>query len=227
MPQLLECKPGKSIRLQMIGNGERLSTVYSFVTAKKTPDLYITPMMLGGRVKVSLHEMGSWQVGLTSEGQARVGKPGVSRHWDIWPRTTAADLSPAVTRAWYLMLPDEQLRAGRGRDPKAIEIPDVGPDHAASVEVLMVAPEGPEIVVDSVCWLARLLLAGRDESALIGARRIPWPPAWRARALARRHEIAAQGAAIGKPPRDDHAYLVHGHNEQGVRFAVELASAVG
>jgi hypothetical protein len=189
-------------------------------TAKKTPDVYITPMMMGGDVKISLHKSGSWQAGLTSEGFAKLPRTS-SRHWDIWPREEKADVGPGITRAWYLVLPDQELRPGR-EAPEAYKLPPVGPGHAASVEVLLVANEGTEIVIDDAHIVGRWPLAGRDESCLLAVRRIPWTEERQARAIARKEEFAAQMKAAGVTESDDYAYLIHGHNAEGVRFALEL-----
>ena len=45
--------------------------------------MYICPRMLGGAVKVSLHESGSWHVGLTKQNSEDFPS-GTSRHWEIW-----------------------------------------------------------------------------------------------------------------------------------------------
>jgi hypothetical protein len=60
-------KAKSSVRLALTGDGGRRSSVWSLFTAKKTPDVYVAPRVLGGQVKISLHASGSWQVGFTAE----------------------------------------------------------------------------------------------------------------------------------------------------------------
>ena len=95
--------------------------------------MYVTPKIFGGKIKVSLHESGQFQVGLTKENSSELEE---SRHWERWQRGT--DYLPGVVRAWYLIIPHEELRPA-ACDKKTYQLPLVGPDHAAQIEVLMVS----------------------------------------------------------------------------------------
>jgi hypothetical protein len=170
--------------------------------------MYISPHMLGGAVKVSLHQSGSWQAGLTSESPAHFRSAG-SRHWDIWKR--GGELAPGTVRAWYLLIPDEELRAG-ALDRKAYKVPPVGPEHAASIEFLMLSNEGPTVEIDGAHFVGRWRLEGRNESCLIVARRIPWTADLREWADAARHQAVAQAEAAAIPKNKEHRYYFHGHD---------------
>jgi hypothetical protein len=119
---LAEYASGKSRRIQLTGGPARCSTVWAIFSAKHTADMYICPRMLGGAVKVSLHQSGSWQVGFTTESRTHLRWAG-SRHWEMWKR--GEELAPGTTRAWYL-LPDQELRVAT-YDNKAYKLPPVGP----------------------------------------------------------------------------------------------------
>jgi hypothetical protein len=209
---LIEYAPKKSRRIQLTGGSKRCSTVWTIVSAKHSADLYICPHMLGGAVKASLHESGSWQAGLTS---------GESRHWDIWER--GEELAPGMVRAWYLLIPDQELRVA-DHDSKAYKLPPVGPEHAASIEFLMMSNGGPTVSFDDAHVVGRWRLAGRNESCLVVARRIPWTSQQRTWANLAREQAIAQAEAAGIQKTKEHRYYFHGHDAQGVRFGVELAA---
>jgi hypothetical protein len=182
--------------------------------------MYICPRMLGGAVKVSLHESGSWQVGLTKENSAEVPS-GASRHWDIWKG--GSELAPGVVRAWYLLIPDQELRIAPP-DSKAYKLPPVGPNHAASIEFLMMVNDGLTTNFDDAHPVGRWPLEGRNESCLVLARRVPWTAEQQTWAEAARYQAIAKADAAGIPQKQDHRYYFHGHDGQGVRFGLELAA---
>ena len=176
--------------------------------------------MLGGAVKVSLHQSGSWQVGLTTESPADL-RSGGSRHWDIWKR--GGELAPGTVRAWYLLIPDEELRVA-DHDSKAHKLPPVGPQHAASIEFLMMCNEGPTVNFDNAHVVGRWCLGGRNESCLVVARRIPWTAEQQTWANSAREQAVAKAEAAGIQRLKEHRYYFHGHDAHGVRFGLELAA---
>lgn len=223
--KLTEFVPGKGSRIQLTDGGRRQSTVWRIFSARHAADLYITPLMVGGAVKVSLHQSGSWNVGLTAEHAAQSGIQAHTRHWEVWKRGGGEDVGPGLTRAWYLMIPDEELRVGVP-DPKAYPIPAVGPGHAASIEVLIALNDGPTLVFEETAIIGLWRLAGRAESCLVISRRIPWSPDLQAWAKELRVQLVAQAEAAGVAPSADHRYYVHGHNADGVRFGLELSATI-
>jgi hypothetical protein len=219
---LEEHAPGKSRRIQVVGDGGRCSSVWSVFSAKHSADLYIVPRMFGGAVKVSLHESGSWQAGLTKEAAVDFTLS-ESRHWEIWNRGN--EQAAGVVPAWSLLIPDEELRSG-AVDPKAHIIPPVGANHASSIHFLMMSNEGPTVNFDDDVYIVgRWRLCGRDESCLLVARRIPWTSDLREWAEVVRKQVAAQAAAAGIEKDPNHRYYLHGHNAEGVRFGLELAAS--
>lgn len=216
---LTEYRPGKGRRIQLTGEPDRCSTVWRIASARHTADVYISPLMHGGKVRVSLHQSGSWQVGLTKEHATHLSSQ-ESRHWDIWQR--GGELAPGTVRAWYLLIPDQELRVGI-HDPKALKLPPVGPEHAASIEVLIMSNEGQNINIDDAHVVGRWCLEGRAESCLVMARRIPWTSKLRDWANAARQQALAQVEAAGLPNKKELRYYFHGYDSQGVRFGLELA----
>lgn len=217
---LPEYASGKSRRIQLTGGPDRCSTVWAIFSARRSADMYICPRMLGGRVKVSLHQSGSWQLGLTQESSADVCSDG-SRHWDIWKR--GGELAPGTVRAWYLLIPDQELRVA-AYDSKAHKLPPVGPEHAASIEFLMMSNEGPTVNFDDVHVVGRWRLEGRNESCLVVARRIPWTSDLQSWANFARKQAGTQAEAAGILKKKEDRYYFHNHDAQGVRFGLELAA---
>lgn len=214
----IEHDPGKSARVS--GGPDRCSTVWAIFSAKRSADMYICPRILGGAVKVSLHQSGSWQVGMTKEGAATL--PGeITRHWDIWRR--GGEMAPGTVRAWYLIIPDEELR-GATPDAKAHQLPPVGAGHAASIEFLLISNDGPNLAFDNAHIVGRWRLYGLNESCLVIARRIPWSTEQEAWASMIRMQAVAQAEANGIPCSREHRYYFHGYDLQGVRFGLELAA---
>ena len=216
-----ELTPGKSIRLQLSGGDDRASTAWCAFSSKKSPDMYVSPRMMGGDVKISLHASGSFNTGVVSEKAVKLSEA-ASRHWDIWKRSED-EIGPKATRAWYLLIPDSELRVVEV-DPKARVLPPVGPGHAVSVEFLLCADVGPTLVFDDAYVIARFDLAAREESCLIVARRIPWPEGMIALAERARAEALAQARASKLEVNEHHRLYIHGKDVDGVRFGLELAT---
>ncbi len=216
---LVEYAPGKSRRIQLVGGPNRCSTVWAIFSGKRSADIYICPRMSGGAVKVSLHQSGSWQVGVTKEHSAHI--EGTSRHWEIWKR--GGELAPGVVRAWYLLIPDQEHRVA-DHDSKAHLLPAVGPNYAASIEILMMDSAGPTVNFDDAHIVGRWLLEGRSESCLVVTRRVPWNSEQQNWAESARKHAVAQAETAGIPKRKEHRYYFHGHDAQGVRFGLELAA---
>jgi hypothetical protein len=222
--QITDYPPGRSRRLQLGGDEGRCSTVWGVFSAKHSADFYICPRMAGGAVKISLHQSGSWHAGLTLE-HVRQNQIVDSRHWDVWERGQN-DLAPGTLRAWYLLLPDQELRSG-SCDEKAYQLPAVGAGHAASVEFLMMSDDGPKVLFDDAHVVGRWRLATRPESCLVVARCIPWTKDLQRWANDARNRAASDATAAGVLPEQNHRYYFHGHDAQGVRFGLELAPPKG
>ena len=197
-----------------------MSTVWKVFSGRKSPDFYVVPMMHGGALKVSLHTSGSWQVGLTKEYQEKAGITG-SRHWEIWRR--GSEIAPGITRSWYLLIPDQELRLG-SVDSKAVQLPPVGRDGAVSLEVLRLSNDGPTAIFEHSKIVGRWPLHGTNESCLIVARRVPWHHESQQWANECRSHTITEATAAGVPPDASHRYFFHGHDAQAVRFGLELGS---
>lgn len=215
-----EFPPGKSCRLQLTGDSGRCSTTWVVVSGRKTADLYVIPRILGSAVKVSLHQSGSWQVGMTKEA-AILPQSGGSRHWDIWRRGEAS--ATGLVHAWRLIIPDQELRSAMP-DAKARFLPPVGAGHAAAIEFLISPNEGVEISFDNALLAGRWRLAGREESYLVVARRIPWTSDDQLWASSARERAVSQAEAAGVRQAEDHRYIFTGYYSDGLRFGLELAA---
>ena len=218
---LSEYAPGKCCRIQLTGSSGRCSTVWAVFSAKRSPDMYVCPRMSGGAVKVSLHASGSWHVGLTKE-SPQAPKMSDSRHWEVWQR--GGMIGPGTTRAWYLLIPDQELRVATP-DVKAHKLPPVGPGSAVSLELLMMANAPPTVAFEDAHVVGRWPLHGRDKSCLVLARRISWTSEQQSWVEDARVRVAAQATEAGIPKSQEHRYFLHGHDLQGVRFGIELAAS--
>src|ERR1044071_3630477 len=123
---IAEYAPRKSCRLQLTDGANRCSTVWVVVSAKRAADIYITPRMLGGAVKISLHQSGCWHAGLIHASSTHLWSNGSPR-WEKWQR--GPELAPGIVRCWYLLIPDQELRSSPA-DGKAHHVPPVGNGHA-------------------------------------------------------------------------------------------------
>jgi hypothetical protein len=84
--------------------------------------------------------------------------------------------------------------------------------------------EGPTVDFDVAHIVGRWRLAGRNESCLVVARRIPWTSERRTWANFAREQAITQAEAAGIPNNKEHRYYFHGHDTQAVRFGLELAA---
>ena len=84
--------------------------------------------------------------------------------------------------------------------------------------------DGPTINFDDAHVVGRWRLAGRPESCLVVARRIPWTAEQQTWANSARNLAVAEAEAAGIQKLKEHRYYFHGHDAQGVRFGLELAA---
>jgi hypothetical protein len=100
--------PDSAVRFNVM-DGSRRSAEWRAWTVKNADDVYVAARILGGEIKVSLHQTGSWSHGFTAEGKAKDAlPPGQSRHFTIWQKP--AEIVPGWTRAVQIIIPDSALQ---------------------------------------------------------------------------------------------------------------------
>lgn len=91
-------------------DGSLRSAEWRVWTVKNAADVYAAARLIGGEIKVSLHQSGNWQHGFTADGKAQGSlPPGQSRHFTRWSRP--AEITPGWTRAVRVIIPDATLQA--------------------------------------------------------------------------------------------------------------------
>jgi hypothetical protein len=145
-------RPGEHVAEQSIrfsvfdqsGNRAAAWKVWASAGAGKS-DVYVACRSLGGAIKTSLHESGSWHVGFIREyveanlpeGDQKRGDPYLER----WPRPP--EIAPGVVRAYCIVTPTSAV---------TVPIDDSLPEDTVSIPA---APEGRAIEVS-------VLLTGPD-----------------------------------------------------------------
>jgi hypothetical protein len=106
-------------------------------------DVYITPIDLGSRVKVSLHE-GVWRLAYTSEhwatGEAPNNAPGPGR--SIWEIEHLPDVIDGLQCAWFIAVPPETLLRTESLNPRIEQITfPSSPDFLVVINIWICAPD--------------------------------------------------------------------------------------
>lgn len=122
-------------------NGNRAATWKLLTqTGGGKHDVYLSCRSLGGKLKASLHESGSWHVGFVrdflsenlDDGHAKLEDPYIDR----WPRPT--EIGPGVTLAYRIVVPTSAVN---------ISINDSLPESILWVQA---APDGKAIEIDVI-----------------------------------------------------------------------------
>jgi hypothetical protein len=139
----------KTLRFAVRDADGRLSGTWRIWANKN--DVYVTMKQVANDFKISLHESGSWQLGLTSTTQQELQGAGRwtydSRHSTIWPRPS--EIIEGLTSAFRILISTSELSS----------IPPL-PQMLKNVQWI----EAPEMgmVLEVSLWLSRILLAEND-----------------------------------------------------------------
>jgi hypothetical protein len=107
-------------------------------------DIYVTAIPLGGALKVSLHQSGSWSISFTQEFEAKSLAEGAwlnrSRHLDIFPRP--GELAPGVTLALRIWIPESELRKTpvEPTHKSLVWVPAAPQGHVTDIQIFITAP---------------------------------------------------------------------------------------
>lgn len=138
--------PERSVRFSVRGaNGCRAATwkLLTLIGGGKS-DVYLTCRSLGGALKTSLHQSGSWHVGFVRsyleknlEHEHRLRQ---NPYLDRWPRPT--EISPGLTLAYRIIVPIAGINVPIGADvPESLVwIPAAPQNKAVEIAILFASP---------------------------------------------------------------------------------------
>lgn len=125
--------------------GLRSSTWKCWTPAGGKSDVYLGARSIASAFKISLHESGSWQVGLTSKAEDKLKAEGRwtegSRHAALFSRPT--ETAPGCLLAFRVLVPESAVSIDSAVEslPKdLIWIPPPQPDRAVEIALIMTAP---------------------------------------------------------------------------------------
>jgi len=220
--------PGGRVRFAVLAPDGRRSMAWTVGTTRRTRDVYVTARPLGSTWKMSLHQSGRWNSGLTAERAVAMAPPIPDRHWDRWQRP--AEFAPGIRRSVEFVFPDVELRrwpAGLTDDKPVTLIPAPGDGYAACVDLIFLAPGPPlRLDIDDAFNVAAIDLHDLTKLSVV-ARRIPWVPEdveWLL--VAKRAMLASLNPAVIRAARAPRAILIGKHTDD-LRFVVDYAPDLG
>ena len=126
-------------------NGQRAST-WKICTPNSKSDIYLSCRELGGTLKASLHQSGSWHFGYTGslenyfETEETFKK---SRHIEIWPRPEP--IAAGVTLAFRIVTPFNSVKTIIEPGIKdIIWVPNCSPTFATEIDIIITSFEQPQ-----------------------------------------------------------------------------------
>lgn len=125
-------------------NGHRSATWICWTPGVGKSDVYLGCRELGGILKASLHQSGSWQVGYSKESwnqkEECLPERQTTRHIEIWPRPS--DIAPGFTLAYRIITPATAVNVIQ--DPPDPQKPIVWiscpPGKAVEIDIVITAP---------------------------------------------------------------------------------------
>ena len=109
-------------------------------TPKSKHDIYLTCRQLGGDIKLSFHESGSWHFGFSKEGFDKLFDTekslGKSRHMDIWEKPIP--ILDGVTLALRIVTPFSAVTTPiQTIDKRIVHIPNCSEGFATEIDILI------------------------------------------------------------------------------------------
>jgi hypothetical protein len=220
--------PGGRVRFAVFAPDGRRSMAWTVGTTRRTRDVYITARSLGGTWKMSLHQSGRWNSGLTAERAVAMAPPIPDRHWDQWQQP--AEFAPGIRRSVELVFADVELRrwpAGLTDDKPVTVIPAPGDGYAACVDFIFLAPGPPlRLDIDQAFNVAAIDLHDLTKLSVV-AHQIPWVAEdveWLL--VAKRAMVDSLNPAVIRAARAPRTILMGKHTDDP-RFVVDYAPDLG
>jgi hypothetical protein len=193
-------KTGGQVRFQAVGPDGRSSASWTVFANGSTSDVYIAARPIAGKVKVSLHESGSWRHAFISDATAAPFlPPGADRAFDKFA-PASEPIAPGWLLAYTIVLPESELQPYPAERKQITPLAVAGLGSAVAVMILLGTASAAPVRWDpSLSEVGRLQLANGGQVLLL-AQTVGVPDAWkpdmeRAKAEAR-HQAEQNGVDV-------------------------------
>ncbi len=212
------------MRFQVVDAQDRASEAWRVETRLKTTNIYIGSRSRFSEVKVSLHESGVWQHGLTAERGAPMAgidpKDRLFQRWEHHP-----ELVPGWQRPVQIILSNSELRADAPEQPDSvIRVPAPTTASSSIVEVWIETPgiHAP-LRVDAATQIGMMELVNGGSLWVVNrAVDLPWLPSKRFATQVGEARKSRESSAL--PTDGVRRIVLHGVEESsGTLILCELA----
>jgi len=138
--------PEQTIRFGISDGRRRRTATWRVWTPPGKADVYLACRALGGTLKASLHQLGSWHVAYSQKAFERDVEGAIPSKNDRflqkwpWPRPIAA----GVTLAFRIVTPCSAATSPMGAaDRKAIWLPNCPSQRATEIDIMIISPTTP------------------------------------------------------------------------------------
>ncbi|MFB7273543.1 hypothetical protein [Streptomyces sp. NPDC056244] len=172
-------KVGGQVRFQAVGSDNRSSASWTVFANSTASDVYIAARPIAGKIKVSLHESGSWRHAFISDAAAAPFlPPGADRAFDKFA-PPGEPMAPGWLRAYTVVLPESELQPYPTEQKKITSLEVAGSGSAVAVMILLGSRSAAPVRWDpSLNEVAQLKLADGGKVLLL-AQVITVPDAWK------------------------------------------------
>ncbi|WP_019064596.1 hypothetical protein [Streptomyces prunicolor] len=218
-------KTGGQVRFQAVGSDGRSSASWTVFANGSSSDVYIAARPIAGKVKISLHESGSWRHAFINDAAAAPFlQPGADRAFDKFA-PAGEPIAPGWLLAYTIVLPESELQPYPAERKQITPLAVAGPASAVAVMILLGAASAAPVQWDpSLSEVGRFQLADGGQVLLL-AQTIAVPDTWkpdmeRAKAEAR-HQAEQNGVDVAAT-MPVVALIMAG--EDGGRLTVEVSA---
>lgn len=172
-------KVGGQLRFQAVGSDGRSSASWTVFANNTVSDVYIAARPIAGRIKVSLHESGSWRHAFINDAAAAPFLPsGADRAFDKFA-PSGEPMAPGWLRAYTIVLPESELQLYPSERKQIASLEVAGSRSAMAVMILLGSRSAVPLRWDSsISEVGRLMLANGGQVLLL-AQVIAVPDAWK------------------------------------------------
>lgn len=224
------------VRFAVGGPNRPRSTVWRLWTGKGTSDVYISARTLGGALKVSLHESGTWRYAFTADyGEQRASTGDEDRVIERWKRPPPINVITSafmvVVRSGEIGLPRHPLPERAKKYSRNVTwVPPAPRGSATHFIVMYTEPDGP-VPGDDVRFVSRFELPNRQtvsvmvhEQAISEEQQRQIEAGRQAIAEQMRLTLRAADRAALEPWLEPRGFL-YGHNNLGTRFFIDISGS--
>lgn len=218
-------KIGGQLRFQAVGSDGRSSASWTVFANNTVSDVYIAARPIAGKIKVSLHESGSWRHAFISDAAAAPFlPPGADRAFDKFA-PGVEPMAPGWLLAYTIVLPESELQPYPVERKQITPLEAAGPGTAVAVTILLSSGSAAPVRWDpSVSEVGRLRLANGGQVLLL-AQTISVPDTWKSAMELAKSEARQQAEenAVDVAETMPVVALIMG-DERGGRLTVEVSA---